>query len=127
MTATSPNQDLIVRVESLIRRDTYTVPMVFDMIAQYAPQSAGIAYAIASHARDIFVEKADDDTWTVTDTVVELYRRTFFDVTHAEKYGTQNLAGNRRNAESFVAFLETQYDIADHGYANVTPITAARH
>jgi hypothetical protein len=55
------------------------------------PATVQIGYAILKHAQDVM---ADTPAVTETELVIEAYRRTLFDRTHAETYGTEHMVGS---------------------------------
>lgn len=62
---------------------------LLEVIAGFIPGSPKIAHALALHARDICDEDPEQTNLSVV--VAEVYRRTFFDREHAEKYDTADM------------------------------------
>jgi hypothetical protein len=61
---------------------------LMEIIGGFSGTSPGIAQAMSFHARDIDIEGAASSYPTL---ISEVYRRTFFDIEHATKYGTTDM------------------------------------
>lgn len=70
----------------------YTDIDLFDLIGSMGAVGSEFSAAMALHSRDILQEAEDKDaTIDYSCVVAEVYRRTFYDVDHARKYGTSRI------------------------------------
>ena len=85
---------------------------LYELIGQFIGTNPEVAQAMAFHARDILMGGEPPTTHSAV--ITEVYRRTFFDVDYATKYGTSQLL--ERGAEtmkSFVEYLATSFQMDD--------------
>lgn len=94
---------------------SYSAADVFHIIGGFAETSPPVAQAMAFHCRDIVAAaEAEGTEYTYKEVLVEMYRRTFFALEHAEKYGTANLIEQGEDMlRSFADYLITSLDMDD--------------
>lgn len=80
-------QTIFAPLKATLEARTFDFPDLLDIIAGFIHMDPNIAAGITNHARDILVE--DPTSTSLSPVIAEVYRRTFFDRAHAEKYGTQ--------------------------------------
>lgn len=85
---------------------------LFELIGQFVETNPGVAQAMAYHARDILMEATSPATSSAH--VTEVYRRTFFDIEYAQKYGTSEmLEKGTETMKSFAEYLVTSFQMDD--------------
>lgn len=77
--------------------------------------------AMRAHLHDIRTEADMPETISVADVIVEMYRRTFFDSTHADKYGTGDAARDPTIQTGLVNYL---IQMGTTGTTTATPAPA---
>ena len=102
-----------------LRTQEWTDIDLFTMIGHFATVDSGIASALSLHTADILSSTQEEVDYTYL--VGEVYRRTFFDIEHAQKYGTAMIANDPDRLKHFVNYLITQKHISDEGHNNVFP------
>jgi hypothetical protein len=103
-TANGPNMTVFEPLRKVLSEHTYFDYNLYDIIADFAVVQPQVAYAMASHARDITQFEADDDM-TYTDLVTEVYWRTFYDVEKSKQYGTDYYSGNPVMLQQLTEFM----------------------
>ena len=102
---------------------------VFCLIGTAALDTPRVASAYALHMRD-FIQENLEREFSWSEAVAEIYRRTFFDIEHAKKYGTEELAQRGNDSlKEFVTYLTTsmQMDAAVMGSTSPTEHSSASH
>lgn len=82
------------RLFTHLRGITFTQDEPETIAAAVRQAAEDIGAAMQSHLRDIREETESPELASPAEIIIEMYRRTFFDARHAERYGTGHIAGD---------------------------------
>jgi hypothetical protein len=117
-----PNMQVFEPLRQVLAKQTFFDYTLYDIIADFVTVQPQVAYAMASHARDITQHEADEDM-TYTDLVIEVYRRTFYDPDKSKEYGTSFYADDPAMLQQLTNFMVDSYamDAANHAAHQFVP------
>lgn len=132
-TGTTPTQadydKVFALMDAAIRLNEYGLDDWLEMLAEVCPQNPALARALMHHSATFMRETAEveRDGTTVTDIIVESYRRALFDAVYSPMHGTGWFMGRLDDMTNFVTSYIQGQSMGDDAPIVTQPTHPARY
>lgn len=112
-------------MEAAIRVNEYGLEDWLDMLAELCPQNPALARSLMLHSAQFMRERAADTHTSLTDIIVESYRRALFDTHYSPLYGTGWFMNRIDDMTDFVTGYIQGQTMGDNAPAAARPATSS--